>query len=211
MLDDPLAGLDFKLREQLFDDLKQLRESLQATFVYTTSDPLEALMLAEQIIVLDQGRVIEVGKLEATYLQPKQLRTMALLGYPRANLVPGTILRQGKEVRCRTKLGEFEVAGTGMEVSDGQEVTVAIRPQDLLLNPEKMDGLKSLQAKILLKEDLGAELVVDLEAAGSPLVAVVRQDQAHRMGEDAVSLGVFPSAMILYDGQQGQRLGQGVA
>ncbi len=209
VLDDPLAGLDFKLRERLFDDLKRLQESLEATFIYTTSDPLEALMLAEQILVMDKGRVIEQGRLEPVYLQPKQLRTMALLGYPRANLIPGVLARRDRQLWCQTKLVEFPVAGTA--AADEQAVTVAIRPQDLVMNPEKTNGYKSIQAKIMLKEDLGGELVLDLDAGGTPLVAVVRQDDAHRLGEDAVNIGVSPSGMIVYDAERGHRIGQGAA
>jgi ABC-type sugar transport system ATPase subunit len=70
VFDDPLSGLDFKLREQLIDDLKQMQESLGATFIYTTSDTLEAMMLAEQIFILDKGRIIENGSLVVLYYSP---------------------------------------------------------------------------------------------------------------------------------------------
>lgn len=210
VLDDPLAGLDFKLREQLFDDLKQLQESLHATFVYTTSDPLETLMLAEQLYVIDKGRVIESGKLEEVYLQPKQARTMELLGFPRANLIPGTLRTQDGKIWCQTSLGEFPVQLRGSTMgAEQQKVTVAIRPQNLVLNPEMNNGLKSLNARILLKEDLGGEFVLDLEANGTPLVAVVRQDDVHRLGEDSVRVGIAPSSMVLYAADAGQLIGQG--
>ncbi|MEX1346180.1 MAG: ATP-binding cassette domain-containing protein, partial [Desulfobacterales bacterium] len=65
ILDDPLVGLDFKLREQMFDDLKSMQQSLAATFLYTTSDPLEALALADKVAVLDGGRIVEAGNLES--------------------------------------------------------------------------------------------------------------------------------------------------
>lgn len=212
VLDDPLAGLDFKLREQLFDDLRRLQASLQATFVYTTSDPLEALMLAQQLVVLDQGQVIESGGLESVYAEPKRLRTMALLGFPSTNLIPGTLSTRGKQVWCQTPLLEFPVqlryASVGTE---NQPVTVAIRPQNLILNPETLDGTCNVNAQVVLKEDLGGELVVDLDAGGTPLRALVRQDDVHRLGEGPVRVGIAPASMIVYTSGDGLRVGQGAA
>ena len=82
VLDDPLAGLDFKLRESLMDDLKDMRAELGATFLYATSDPLEALTVAERLIVLDAGRIVETGTVEDIYYAPAHLRTAEAGGLP---------------------------------------------------------------------------------------------------------------------------------
>ena len=91
MLDDPLAGLDFKLRESLMDDLKDMRAELGATFLYATSDPLEALTVAERLIVLDAGRIVETGTVEDIYYAPAHLRTAEPVGYPRCNVLRGRL------------------------------------------------------------------------------------------------------------------------
>ena len=90
-LDDPLAGLDFKLRESLMDDLKDMRAELGATFLYATSDPLEALTVAERLVVLDAGRIVECGEVENIYHSPFRLRTAELVGYPPCNVLRGKV------------------------------------------------------------------------------------------------------------------------
>ncbi len=210
VLDDPLTGLDFKLREQLFDDLQATQRALRATFVYTTSDPLEALMLAEHIIVLDGGRVIEAGPLGQVYAAPQHARTMELLGFPTANFLKGTVETRDGQVWCKTALFEFRLNGDQTSsVTKGQEVSVAVRPQALKLNPEQAEGLCIFPAQVVLQEDLGGELVVHLESGGLHLLSVVRHDQAHLFSDSAVQVGIDGTECVLYAPESGQRIGQG--
>ena len=208
VLDDPLTGLDFKLREQLIDDLKQMQESLGVTFIYTTSDAIEALMLAEHVAILDQGRILEAGPLEELYWQPQRAQTLALLGFPRVNFLDGRLEEQAGELWCQTPLFRFPVQ---LEEADGappRAVRAAVRPQDLLLGSQAGDGLPSCPAQVLLREDLGGEMIVYLEAQGVPLTTVVRHDNAHLVAEDQVTLAVAPEKLFLFD-QEGIRVGQG--
>ncbi|MCL4554466.1 MAG: ABC transporter ATP-binding protein [Actinobacteria bacterium] len=211
VLDDPLTGLDFKLREQLFDDLKQMQESLQATFVYTTSDPLETLMLAEQIEVIDGGRVVEYGPLEQVYWRPEHVRTMELLGFPRANLIAGDVVRHNGQIWCRSKVFESPVQLAQFVGSAGERpnVTVAIRAQDIMLEPEHTDGLLTGRARIILEEDLGGELLIHLDADGTPLIAVLGHHDDHLPANGAVTIGVHPWSLVVYTSEEGRRIGQG--
>jgi ABC-type sugar transport system ATPase subunit len=207
VLDDPLTGLDFKLREQLFDDMRNLQESLHATFLYTTSDPLETLMLAEQVHVVWNGRVVESGPLEEVYLHPKNRATIDLLGFPRANMIPGSLSTEAGVVRCKTALFDFALnGGTQAQVNGGSDVSVAIRPQDLQINPASGEGLITFPAQVLLREDLGGEWIVHLETANTQLLSVVRHDQAHVLSDDTVTLGVAPRSVALFSADQGQAL-----
>lgn len=211
VLDDPLAGLDFKLREQLFDDLTQMQAVLEATFIYTTSDPIETLMLAEQVVVLDAGRVIEAGPLEQLYWQPRHIRTMELLGFPRANLLTGRLATRSGQVWCQTNLFEFPVEMTQpIDPPDqNQQVSIAVRPQDLVVGTGAAGALLTFQAQVVLQEDLGGEVIVYLEADRTPLVTVVGHDADHLLADDVVTIGVRPSAMVLFAPDEGQRIGQG--
>jgi len=211
ILDDPLTGLDFKLREQLFDDLKQMQQGLRATFVYMTSDPLEALALADQVAVLDDGRIIETGQVEAVYQKPKQVRTMELLGVPPSNRLKAVLRRADGTVRCDAGLFEFALEPSGGAPALGvEEVEVAIRPQDILLRPDRSEGLLTCRAEVILEEDLGAEVVVFLKVGATPLVTVVPHRRHPGLAEEGVTIGVPPSAVAVFAGT-GERLGQGAA
>lgn len=208
VMDDPLTGLDFKLREQLFDDLRSLQEALQATIIYTTSDPLEALILAEQINVLDGGQIIESGQLEKVYACPQQMRTMSLLGFPPATLFAGRLETQNGTTRCKTALFDFPVHidNSGAMPPD---VMVGIRPQDIHFGETATNGWLNRQAKIVLTEDLGGELVVYFETDSLSLVAVARHDEAQFVSNGHVNISVRPEALVLFAPDIGNRLGQG--
>lgn len=210
VLDDPLAGLDFKLREQLFDDLRQMQESLEATFIYTTSDPLETLALADHVSVLDGGRIVEAGPIERVYLEPQHVRTMELLGFPRANRLTGDLYTRSGQVWCRTKLFEFPVHGTQSAESLGaiQNVDVVIGPQDIVLEMEEAGFLKC-QTRVVLREDLGAEVIVYLDVDETSLITVVPHAKDDLIVKDILTIGVRPSAVVLFSPDTGQRIGQG--
>jgi ABC-type sugar transport system ATPase subunit len=209
VLDDPLTGLDFKLREQLFDDLKAMQSALGATFVYMTSDPLEALALADQVAVLDGGRVIETGPIEAVYRRPAHVRTMELLGVPPSNRLAGFVRRREGQVRCQTGLFEFALDAS-TPLADGARVDVAIRPQDVALGGEGGDALLRCTAEVMFEEDLGAEVVLFLRAGGALLVAVApHAERRERLPDERVTVGVHPAAVAVFTADGGARLGQG--
>jgi ABC-type sugar transport system ATPase subunit len=212
VLDDPLTGLDFKLREQLFDDLKQMQQSLQATFIYTTSDAVEALMLADHVAVVDNGRVVEAGPLEQLCWDPHCVQTMVLLAFPQANLLTGELFSRAGQAWCRTNLFEFPVQLESRAAVPGEPrgVSVVIRPQHLVLNAAQAASLLACQAQVVLWEDLGGEVIVHLNAQGTPLVTVVRHDGDRLLSEEKVMVGVPPSAIALFAPGEGRRIGHGM-
>lgn len=219
VLDDPLVGLDFKLRERLVDDLRRLRAEVEAAFLYATSDPLEALAIADDVAVLDGGRVVEHAPADALYHAPRRLRSAELVGFPRCNVVPG---RLGPDGRCETALGAFSVASDGAASLDAGEVAVAVRPEHLQLADGAVPGLLSVSGIVRLVEDLGAEVLVhfDLPGQGSgaaddtgALVTVIAAAAMPRggLGPDApLRLTLRPSDLAVF-GPSGARLGQGWA
>jgi len=208
VFDDPLSGLDFKLREQLIDDLRRMQRSLGATFVYTTSDALEALMLADQIYILDRGRIIEAGSLEEVYYRPMHVRTMELLGFPRANTLRGTLHKRNQVYVCKTDVFEIPVTRDRDSNFEGHDVLVCIRPQHIQF--EKPDGeVITFDARIVLREDLGAELILHLEAGGLRLLSVLRHDDLHLASEEMAVTHISLEKIILYSSEDGRRMGQG--
>ena len=210
VLDDPLAGLDFKLREQLVDDLRQLQVETHATFLYSTSDAVEALSLADTIAVLDEGVVVESGPPDALYRNPTQLPTAKLLGFPQANFMVGTVQTRDGQLWCEAGPFAFQASLQG-EVQGGS-VTVGLRPEaiELRADPDHNGDQFALPVRVTLREDLGAEEIVYLDVSGCRLLTIVRHDD-ERIGdaEEAILL-VDPSDLVLY-GRDGSRIGQGVS
>lgn len=219
VLDDPLAGLDFKLREQLVEDLRALQHDTRATFLYTTSDAIEALTLADTLAILDAGRVVESGDPEHLYRHPVSLRTMALVGFPPANLLEGTLDRHPGDPNalCRTPLFDFPVRLDQPTGIGAGRVTVGLRPEDVALGAarhgERPTDRLRLEATVLLREDLGGEQIVYLDCAGTPLAALDRHDAAEAAPnlDRSISIAIHPADLLIFHPATGQRLGRGAA
>ncbi len=206
VFDDPLTGLDFKLREQLFDDLKNLQDTLKATFVYISSDALEALILARQIGILYDGTCVESGDLVSVYNTPSNSHTMEMLGFPKSNVVPGKLMKKDGKDFCQTDIFSFPVR---LDQPATDTVSVGFRPQNVILNAPAGQALLSASAKILLKEDLGGELVVHLSIGDHKITSVVRQDHLGDLGEESTKIGLDPSNALVFESTSGRRIGQG--
>ena len=208
VLDDPLAGLDFKLREQLVDDLRELQASAGMSFLYTTSDAIEALTLADTIAVLDRGRVAESGLPEQLYESPANAATMRLLGFPGANFLQGTLASRNGSAWCDAGALSFPVTLSGSR-QDG-EVAVGLRPEAIHLgggHAASDDDLR-LPATVLLREDLGGEEILYLDIDGTAVTTVVRHDAGEDAGTDRVTVTIGPQDLVLF-GEDGSRIGQG--
>ncbi len=197
ILDDPLVGLDFKLRERLMDDLKEMRRALDATFLYATSDSLEALTMAQNLAVLDAGRLIQAGPAASVYLHPLHVRSAELIGFPRCNVLPGSVA----DGRCATAAMSFPVAG---EVAAGP-VLVAVRPEHLMPAGE---AAADDVGEVTLIEDLGAEGVVYFTVAGQSLVTVLPAARAAALDLGShFAFTLRPGMAALFSPATGQRVG----
>ncbi|MDQ2803779.1 MAG: ABC transporter ATP-binding protein, partial [Pseudomonadota bacterium] len=203
ILDDPLVGLDFKLRESLMEDLTEMRAELGATFLYATSDPLEALMMADDLVVLDGGRVADANRVDRLYAEPRHLRAAELVGFPRCNVVAGRV----EDGVCSTALLRFRVALQGSEVTD---VAVVIRPEQIVFagGSAVPEGAPTGTGTVRLLEDLGAECVVYLDAGGETLVTTAPSRAVAHLDVGARYPFLLRAAgMLVFDQASGARLG----
>lgn len=199
VLDDPLVGLDYKLREQLMDELKNLRSELGATFIYATTDPLEALIMAQELILIDKGEFVQGGEVEKVYQNPKHAQTLKLLGFPPANVIEG-------------RLTDGEVAaGPFMFKLDGEaedcDLWVGLRPESIQLDAT---GELTFPAKVRLVENLGGECVVHLETNTNSLTTAFSVAD-HEMLEhgSSVNISAKPKDIFVFDRLSGLCLGKG--
>lgn len=211
ILDDPLVGLDFKLRERLIDDLKETQQTLGVTFLYTTSDAVETMMLAQNIAVLDGGVIVESGPPDKLYESPERASTMKYVGFPQANFLSGKVSQNGSVVE--TSIFKTNISTSANRAANGSsndDIGIGIRPEHINLTASVPDGVLTSQAKVLLREDLGGEEIVYLDVNGTQVTTVLRSDdesQQHVEIDQDVTFWVRPSDVVVFSG--GERIGVG--
>ncbi len=207
ILDDPLVGLDFKLREQLFVDLRLMLSEIDGTFIYTTSDPLETLALADDVFVLDDGEIVDQGSVDDVYEEPSSLRAFQLLGFPGANTMPGRLVGSV----CQSAFGEFGVElVASADQAPAREVVIGFRPEAVVFGGEaKKPEVLHTEARELLREDLGAETILYFEAAGMRYVGFWSNGSASPQLEEIFQAGLWAPDLLVFDSVTGQRLGRG--
>jgi ABC-type sugar transport system ATPase subunit len=200
VLDDPLVGLDFKLRERLIDDLRKTQEELKVSFVYMTSDPLEALSLARTVMILAKGKIVQQDSLDTVYDLPNSIPSMNSLGFPEANIIEGEL----SGTTFTSVLGKLNVKVD----SNSTKVVAGVRPEGFVV------GSGKIEAKVGLLENLGSEFAVYLNVKDTNLVTVVSRTDTNalsKLNNQNVSIEVKPEAVVLFDGITGSRIGQGVS
>ena len=179
LFDEPLSNLDAKLRVQMRVEIKSLHQRLEATSIYVTHDQIEAMTMADRIVVLQDGRVEQVGTPLELYDRPSNLFVAGFIGSPAMNLLHGR-LRRGDagpwfEARDGTRLPvPHQLQGT-----DGQEVVYGFRPEKLSLG---VAG-EGAQSRILVIEPTGADTHVYCEFCNTQICAVFGERLEFRAGE----------------------------
>ena len=204
LLDEPLSNLDAELRITMRAELSALHKRLKTTMIYVTHDQVEAMTLADRIVVLRKGRLEQVGTPLELYNTPTNRFVAGFIGAPSMNFMSGT-LNAYKKGACAVTLngGEiFPLRGLPDAAKLGQEVTVGIRPQQVHLSGKGQVGIR---AKLTLSEMLGAETVLHCRAnSGEVLLAILPGQHELSPGAD-VTLGFDASDLHLFD-DSGQRI-----
>jgi multiple sugar transport system ATP-binding protein len=198
LFDEPLSNLDAKLRVQMRTEIKELHQRLKTTTVYVTHDQVEAMTMADRIVVLHDGIVEQTGAPLELYDAPANLFVAGFIGSPAMNLIKGHIRsHEGKpffEAADGTKLP----LATAPAASDGKPAIYGMRPEHLTLGG-------SLEATVAVVEPMGGETQVIASFAGHKLVGVFRERITERPGE---KLALMPdlSKIHLFDAASGVRL-----
>jgi multiple sugar transport system ATP-binding protein len=168
LFDEPLSNLDAALRADMRVEIARLHKQLGATMVYVTHDQVEAMTLADRIVVLGPAGVQQIGAPMHLYDRPANTFVAGFIGSPRMNLMQGRLDGAGRLWIGGVRLGWQAPAGT-----EAADVTVGIRPEHLAADPGGV-----IDGEVLLVERLGAESYVHLQVAGldKPLMVVVQDE-----------------------------------
>jgi multiple sugar transport system ATP-binding protein len=197
LFDEPLSNLDAALRVQMRIEIAKLHHSLNATMIYVTHDQVEAMTLADRIVVLEAGYVRQFGSPLDLYQHPDNKFVAGFIGSPKMNFLACEVLgaEQGMAV-IRLPDGGTLVTGTSAQgLQPGPGYTVGIRPEHL----KETGGDATLTSKVIAVEHLGAETYIYLES-GEPDPLVVKSTGDSQIAVDqTASLGIPAAACYLFD------------
>lgn len=209
VLDDPLVGLDFKLRERLVDDLKRTQQTLGVTFIYTTSDALETMTLARHIAVMHEGRIVETGTPEQMYGEPTHAKTMQYVGFPQANFLSASLRQSPSGIEVETPV--FTLTAAADEHAAARDsVLVGVRPEHIHIGSDAPAGALTHNATVLLREDLGGEEILYLDVDGTHLTTVFSGANHEQLAVDideTTPIWIEPRDVIVF--ADDQRIGRG--
>jgi len=204
LFDEPLSNLDAALRVQMRIELARLHEELKATMIYVTHDQIEAMTMADKIVVLQGGVVEQVGSPMELYHHPRNRFVAGFIGSPKMNFL-NAVAEEGSAQGVTVRLpggGSVSIPVDGGQVSEGQALDVGVRPEHL-----RLDDSGPLKAQINVIERLGGQTSLYVEMDDELITLMVDGDVAHRVG-DVVQFGFDPSRAHLFsaDGQALQSL-----
>jgi multiple sugar transport system ATP-binding protein len=198
LFDEPLSNLDAKLRVAMRTEIKNLHQRLRTTTIYVTHDQVEAMTMADQIVVMNEGRVEQIGAPLHVYDCPNNLFVAGFIGSPAMNFMSGFIANGAvPEFRgsdgVRLPLSRAPVHG------DGRPIILGVRPEHFLLDD---DGA---EAQVIVVEPTGAEIQVLAQFGKNEIVAVFRERHQFKPG-DTIRLKVDPRMVHLFDPTTGERV-----
>jgi len=201
LFDEPLSNLDAKLRVQMRSEIKQLHQRLRTTTIYVTHDQIEAMTMADRIVVMRDGYVEQIGSPLDLYDRPANLFVAGFIGSPGMNLIRGKVSSAGPlefiaDGGARLPLPE------GLDVTRGAEIVYGIRPENIAIG----DG--GIDAEVIVVEPTGAETLIVSRIGSDNLVIALRERIGIRAG-GRLRLAPDLGKLHLFDGATGRRLDGG--
>jgi multiple sugar transport system ATP-binding protein len=198
LFDEPLSNLDAKLRVQMRSEIKQLHQRLKTTTIYVTHDQIEAMTMADRIVVMRDGFVEQIGSPLELYDRPANLFVAGFIGSPGMNLISGKISAAGPLAFLADGGGELPLPA-GAELERGAEIIYGIRPEHLTI------GQGPVTADVLLIEPTGAETQVTAKLGSDHLIATVRERLDLTAG-DTLAIAPDVGKLHLFDAKTEKRL-----
>jgi multiple sugar transport system ATP-binding protein len=201
LFDEPLSNLDAKLRVQMRTEIKELHQRLRTTTVYVTHDQIEAMTMADKIVVMHDGLVEQIGAPLALYDKPDNLFVAGFIGSPAMNFLRGAVRHNGAAAFAGPAGLHLPLAAPA--AWDGRAVVCGVRPEHLALVPNgSQDGV---EAAIQVVEPTGSEIQVVARMGDDEVIAVFRERHAFKPG-DKIRLKPDPGLVHLFDAATGKRL-----
>jgi multiple sugar transport system ATP-binding protein len=204
LFDEPLSNLDAKLRVQMRAEIKELHQRLRTTSVYVTHDQIEAMTMADQIVVMRDGVVEQRGRPLDLYDRPANLFVAGFIGSPAMNFIPGVLRRNGAGAQVEfsdgTRLPAPHSAGGNGGV-DGQRVIYGVRPEHLRLGTAQ----EGIRTGVVVVEPTGANTEVYSRFCNADLISIFRERHDFAPN-DAIQLVPDHEHTHLFDAESGKAM-----
>ena len=198
LFDEPLSNLDAKLRVTMRIEIKELHQRLKTTIVYVTHDQIEAMTMANKIVVMRDGRVEQIGKPLELYDRPVNLFVAGFIGSPAMNFLTGKIAsRNGKQVVVTDQGIDLPVQGVKAEA--GRAVTYGIRPEHITI------GEGGIPVDVSVFEPTGSETLIFGRVGGVPIDALIRERIEEEPGK-TMPFRIDTRRVHIFDQSTGQRI-----
>jgi multiple sugar transport system ATP-binding protein len=202
LFDEPLSNLDAKLRVQMRSEIKALQTKVRKTSIYVTHDQIEAMTLADRVVVMNRGVIEQQGEPIELYESPANLFVAGFIGSPAMNFLNASAKREADRlVIALDGLSTTIDCPPKSSVIENQAILVGIRPEHLVRGP----GPIQIAGQVEYVEPTGAQTQIVFSAAGQELNAVVVGNARLNHGEP-ISFAVEPSSVHLFDAHSGQRI-----
>jgi multiple sugar transport system ATP-binding protein len=201
LFDEPLSNLDAKLRVQMRTEIKELHQRLKTTSVYVTHDQIEAMTMADRIVVMQLGHVEQMGAPLDLYDRPANLFVAGFIGSPAMNFLDATVKRTNGTAVAIAKDGTQLPLPNSAAGKDGQPIVYGVRPEHLRF----VGASEGLDAEVVVVEPTGAETLVVTRVADQDLHAIFRE--RHQLNPGArITLAPDLGAVHVFDKATGQRM-----
>jgi ABC-type sugar transport system ATPase subunit len=206
LFDEPLSNLDAKLRGEMRREIARIHKQSNATAMYVTHDQIEAMTLADRIVVLRDGVIQQIGTPVEIYEQPANRFVAGFFGTPTMNFLAADLAQTGERSAARGPGFEIPIdrlPGLRPAAAAIDKIVVGIRPERLSL--AKKDDDVALSGEVAMREVLGAEIVLHVESPAGPLTVRTDAMSAPRPGE-TVRVWLDPHSVHLFDGKTEVRI-----
>lgn len=206
LFDEPLSNLDAKLRTQMRAEIKRLHNRLGVTSVYVTHDQVEAMTLADRIVVMSDGRIEQIGTPMELFNNPVNTFVAGFIGSPPMNQIEATV--GAGDAGPIAKIDGVDVilpALKELQNAEGRKIVVGLRPEHVSISP--VENGSTLPVQLDLIETLGSEALLHTHVAGKPFVVKAETNGEVMKLEDVDSLFVSPSQIKVFDAQSGMAFG----
>ncbi len=200
LFDEPLSNLDAKLRVAMRAEIKALHQRLKTTTVYVTHDQIEAMTMADRIVVMHDGLIEQVGTPLELYDRPCNLFVAQFIGSPAMNVMQGTLRRDGVHSWVESQGARWPLRALA-SAKDGQAVHYGVRPGDLSISTSG-DGI---EAKVIVVEPTGAETEL-LVQVGDAQIIVVMHGRTSVQPDETILLEIDEAKAHVFDQASGARM-----